>query len=94
MYDNVGVFCFCCGILGHRSIDCTILVGGGSKCKVLAVTGEEAMQEDSVIVENGVSEVMKEDGQKSPSKVHIDGHMAESLLLVKEGKVGSLLYGP
>lgn len=98
MYEIVGVFYFHCEILGHRSTDCTILVGRGSKCKIVAITGGGAMQENSMaaedgISEDGISEVMTEDIQKSPSKVHVDGHMGESSLSGEEGESSPTYMG-
>lgn len=79
-------------ILGHRSTYCTVSAGGGSKREVATVTGGGTMKEDSMIVEDGVSEVMKEDGRKSPFEVHADVHMVESSSSVEEGEAESNLY--
>lgn len=39
-YGNIGVFCFLCGILGHRSSYCSIPISNGTKHRVVSVMEE------------------------------------------------------
>lgn len=43
--DNVGVFCFWCGIVGHRISECHVPVNNGVKQKVSAVVDSRCVAE-------------------------------------------------
>lgn len=64
------VFCFCCAVRGHRSTDCSVSACGGSKCKVVAISGRGVVHEEPVAVVGAMGEVVEVDRQQSLFTTH------------------------